>query len=73
MLTSCRVKVLLKLKNEGARTGMEVCSCFRKERQTQSKSAVFLKFVRILKLVKIREFQEILKFIKFEFSVYDVN
>jgi len=48
---------------------MEVCSCLRRERQRQSKSTVFLKFVRILKFVKIREFQEFLKFIKFEFSI----
>jgi len=48
---------------------MEVCSCFRKERQRQSKSTVFLKFARMLKFVKIREFQEFLKFLKF--SIYD--
>jgi len=30
---------------------MEVCSCFRRERQRQSKRTVFLKFVRILKFV----------------------
>jgi len=52
---------------------MEVCSCFRRERQRQSKSTVFLKPVRLLKFVKIREFQEFLKFIKFEFSIYDNN
>jgi len=34
---------------------------------------LFLKFVRILKFVKIREFQEFLNFIKFEFSIYDVD
>jgi len=51
---------------------MEVCSCFRTERQRQSKSTVFLKFVRILKFVKIREFQEFLKFIKFEFAIYAI-
>jgi len=55
------LKYFLNSKNEGARTGMEVCSCFRRERQRQSKSTVFLKFVRILKFVKIREFFKIHK------------
>jgi len=45
---------------------MEVCSCFRRERQRQSKSTVFVKFVRNLKFVKIREIQEFLKIIKFD-------
>jgi len=42
---------------------MELFSCFRRERQRQSKSTVFSKFVRILKFVTIHEFQEFLKFI----------
>jgi len=50
---------------------MEVCSCFIRERQRQSKSTIFLKFARILKFVKIREFYEFLKFIKFDFSIYE--
>jgi len=52
---------------------MEVCSCFRRERERQSKSTIFFKIVRILKLVKICESQEFLKFLKIEYSVYAEN
>jgi len=41
MLTSCRVKVLLILKNEGARSGMEVCSCFRRKDKGSPKVQYF--------------------------------